>query len=1082
VYERAFRADYPRGLALTEGAAEAAYLKSDYQTMDRHVDAVLRHAQRHMDRVAASQWRISAQIARRQLVDAIVSAREVLAPLGVVLPMEPTEEDVQANLQAVTAELGGRSPLDLADHPGCSAAEPAAILHILHSIALSAFMIPRLLPVIGAQMVLLSLRHGLVEESVSAFIFHGVTLCGRDQFDLGYEYGLLAELLVEKRQFHSQTQHLAGFGGCFIFHWKRPVSNGAQPMRDAYHASLENGNIGPGTNCLQGSTASRFWAGHDLREVDAEYHEGAEAIERHQQGIYLTWLRQYHQAVRNFRGLNDDPVVLRGDVYDETTQVPIHLRDQDMVALYNMGLNRSMLCYHFHEYEASSRFARSLEHGNQPGSILTPMAILYQCLSLLATHETAPPEQRPAIVAEATTLVARMKRWGEVCPVNYAHKHHLMAAELARVMGRPSEARDHYDRAIDLAHESGFLHEEGLAQERAALFFLERQSPRLAGHYLRDAYYTYDVWGATAKRDFLRRRYGHLLETSGRARAARRPSATATTSTLGDLDLHTLLAATRAITREGDPGRLLETDMRVSLENAGAGRGFLVVPRDEQLIVKMRGEIGEEARFESVSIALGDQKGIARSVVQYVARTAEPVLLANASEKGRFTSDPHVQANACKSLLCLPILYQGRLVAISYLENNQAASVFDEDRLDLLTLLMGQAAVSIENARLGEASEARGFGFSVGGSLPADAPTYVRRPADELLASYVGKGELCYVFNTRQMGKSSLRVRAVDQLCKMGVACASIDLTSIGARDVTVEQWYAGVGRALVAGLGLQKEVDLRAFWRERADHSPVERLKALFDHVILERIAGRIAVFVDEVDAVLGLPFSPDDFFALIRSLYNGRADDRRYEQLSFVLLGVVTPGDLIRDKRRTPFNVGRAVPLGGFRFDEARILAHGLAHAGDGERLLRAVLDWSGGQPFLTQRLCRLVVESESRPVAGDERAWVAKLVQERVVDRWRHRDEPEHLRTIEARLHHALPHEAGWLPLYQRILEAGGEIDASDSPGETALLLSGLVTRSFDKLRVGNPIYAAAFDERWVQAALERQRPSTSSPEPR
>src|SRR5262249_28490095 len=150
------------------------------------------------------------------------------------------------------------------------------------------------------------------------------------------------------------------------------------------------------------------------------------------------------------------------------------------------------------------------------------------------------------------------------CPVNYAHKHHLMAAELARVSGRPSEARDHYDRAIDLAHEHGYLQEEGLPQERAALFFLERGNARLPRHYMRDAYYPYGVWGASAKSDFLRRRYGHLLEreTNGRTRSAAqkrgeaRAFATTTTSELGDLDLATVLAATRAITRETDAGRL----------------------------------------------------------------------------------------------------------------------------------------------------------------------------------------------------------------------------------------------------------------------------------------------------------------------------------------------------------------------------------------------------------------------------------------------------------------------------------------------------------------------------------------------
>jgi predicted ATPase/GAF domain-containing protein len=1085
VYERAFRAHYPLALALTEGAAEAAYVKADFPTMDRHVDALLRHAERQLDRITASQVRINAQIARFQLAETIVCAREVLAPLGIELPLAPTEADIAAQFQTVTRELGGRSPLDLVDLPDGKEAEPAGILHILHSIAMSAFLTqPPLLPVVVAQMVLLTLRHGLVEDSVGGFIYYGMTLCAREHFDLGYDFGRLAEILVEKRQFLSQAQDLAALGGGYLFHWKRPVRDSIQKMRDAYGASLENGNIGPGTLCLQGSSAARFWAGHDLREIDEEYLESAQALKRHKQGVFLTWLHQYHQAVRNFRGLNADPTLLQGDVYDEVAEMPVHESVYDMTAIYNVHFNRSMLCYHFHDYPGSLRFARMAERGNQPGAIVLPIATLYHCLSLLATHESATLDQRPAILEEAAALVSRMKRWGEACPVNYAHKHHLMAAELARVTGRPSEARDQYDLAIDLAHEHGYLQEEGLAQERAALFFLEQGNARLAGDYMRHAYYTYDLWGATAKRDFLRRRYGHLLEreTTSRARAAqsRSDSTTVTTTTraLGDLDLATVLAATRAITRETDAARLLETVMRVSLENAGAERGFLVLVRDEQLIVKVRGEMGEDPRFESVSLALHDEKSIARSVVQYVARTAEPVLLGNAAEEGMFTNDPHVRVSACKSLLCLPILYQGTLVAISYLENNQATSVFNEDRLDVLTLLMGQAAVSIENALLKAAGEVRDFTFSVGGSLPADAPTYVRRQADELLAGHVRGGELCYVFNTRQMGKSSLRVRAVDRLGKAGVACASIDLTSIGARDVTAEQWYAGVARALVVGLGLHKDLDLRPWWRDRADLSPVQRLDVLFDEVILERIKDPVAVFIDEVDAVLGLPFSPDDFFALIRSLYNRRADDARYQRLAFVLLGVATPADLIRDKRRTPFNVGRAVPLGGFRFDEARNLVPGLARAGDGEQLLRAVLDWSGGQPFLTQKLCRLVVDAETRPLPGREREWVANLVEQRVIDRWRHRDEPEHLRTIEARVLHAPLDEPASLSLYQRILEAG-EIDAGDSPEETALILSGLVTRTFDKLRVGNPIYARVFDEAWVKSAMDR-RHASGSPE--
>jgi predicted ATPase/GAF domain-containing protein len=1079
--ERSFRESYSLALALAEEAAEAAYLGADFKIMDQHIDALLSHAEQLLDRVKVVQVRINALSAQNQLPATVVAAREILKPLGIELPVDPTEADIEAQFEAVAHEMGTRLPRDLAELPDMKESEPAAALRMLNSVTLAAFLTERRLSiVIAAQMVLLSLRHGLAEESIHGFIFYGMSLCGRDRVTLGNEFGRLAEILVERSQRKSQMPDLAVLGGCYIFHWQRHLRESIQKMRDGYRAGLESGYIGPGANCLQCSSAMRFWAGNDLSEIDEEYVESAQALTKHKQGPFLNWLRQYHQAVRNFRGLSKDPLQLQGDVYDEVTEFPIHEQHGDMTSIYNVNFNKAMLGYHFHDYHGSLRHARVLEGLNQAGSIVLPMATLYQCLALLATCSDAAPETKPSILEEASALVDRMKRWSESCPFNYAHKFHLMAAELARVSGQPKDAREHYDIAVELARQNEFTQEEGLALERAALFYLEQRKPRLAGYYMRDAYYTYGRWGAAAKREYLRRHYGYLLEREQSTRARVTTQAkkgeirrATTTSELDDLDLGTVLAATRAIAKETDVGRLLQTVMRVSLENAGAERGYLILVRDEQLLVKVRGELGEEARFESVSLALNDQEGLARSVVHYVARTAEPVLLEHAAEKGLFVSDPYIRQSACKSLLCVPILNQGSMVAISYLENNRAASVFNEDRLDVLTLLMGQAAVSIESALLKAADDVRDFHFRVGGSLPADSPAYVRRKADDLLAANVKQGEFAYVFNTRQMGKSSLRVRAVDRLSKAGVACVSIDITSIGSRDVTAEQWYAGVARTLVIGLGLQKDFDLRRWWRDKAELSPVQRLDVLVDEVLIDRVEKPIAVFIDEVDAVLSLDFSPDDFFALIRLFYNRRADDPRYQRLCFVLLGVATPTDLIRDRRRTPFNIGRAIPLSGFRYDEAKSLLPGLSRVGDGERILRAVLDWSGGQPFLTQKLCRLVVEDESRPPAGKERDWVANLVHARVIDKWRHRDEPDHLKTIEARILSAPDDVAALLTLYQQILNQG-EVDAGESPLETTLLLSGLVTQAFDKLHVGNPIYAAVFGNEWIDAGLAARKP--------
>lgn len=1076
-YERAFAKDYALALALTETAAAGAYGTADFKALDQHVDAISKHARHTLDRAKALEIRIGALGAQQQLVPSIALAREMLGLLGVELPIDPTEEDIDRRLSEVEHELGGRKARELAELPELTASEPAAALRVLDSMYIVAYLCqPKLAFFVSAEMVSLSLRHGFVEQTISGYLAHGMSLCTRGIYELGNEFGRAAEILMDRHQYKSPVPNLAAFGRCYIFHWRRPNREAIPILRNAYAVGVESGNIGSGCNCLQGATSVGYWVGIELSQIDEEYTSSRRILEKHKQGPFVTWLRQYHQAVRNFRGLNDDPVQLRGDLYDEYAEMPLHQQYGDMTAIYSVHWNKAMLNYHFHCFANALACARECIGGNQPGSILTPIATLYHCLAALAVYGEAKDEEKPGLLEEAKTLVLRMKTWAEGCAANHAHKYHLMAAELCRVSGEYKEAREHYDLAIDLARKHEYTHEEALALERAAMFYLGHKNTRLAGYYMRDAHYVFGRWGAEAKRKFLRGKYGYLLEreTTQRSRINTQTKSTATkkttttTSELGEFDLGTVLAATRAIARETDVRLLLQTVMRVSLENAGAERGSLMLARNDKLIVKVRGEIGEERRFDWLSLALGDDDGVARSVVQYVARTFEPVVLDNAAESGMFTADPYIKASRCKSILCIPILNQGSLVAISYLENNHAASVFNEDRLDTLTLLMGQAAISIENALLKESDDTREFHFRVGGSLPANSSVYVRRKADELLVKKVREGEFCYVFNTRQMGKSSLRVRIADALTKADVACVSIDITAIGAQGVTIEQWYAGIARSLVNGLGLQKDFDLRKWWREKSDLSAVQRLDVLVDEVLLVKIDKNIAIFIDEIDAVLGMDLPLDDFFALIRLFYNRRAEDARYQRLSIVLLGVATPTDLIRDKRRTPFNIGQAIPLSSFRFDEAKSLLPGFATIGDAVEILKAVLHWSGGQPFLTQKLCKLISESETRPVEGKEREWVKGIVQERIIDNWRHHDDPEHLKTIEMRILRGTEDPVALLRLYRPILEKG-EMDAGQSSLEATLLLSGLVIQAFDKLHVANPIYAAVFGREWIDQCL-------------
>jgi WD40 repeat protein len=371
--------------------------------------------------------------------------------------------------------------------------------------------------------------------------------------------------------------------------------------------------------------------------------------------------------------------------------------------------------------------------------------------------------------------------------------------------------------------------------------------------------------------------------------------------------------------------------------------------------------------------------------------------------------------------------------------------------------------------------------YQVGGSLGKNAPTYVERLADQQLYQALVKGEFCYVFNSRQMGKSSLLVQTRKRLEESGYACTTIDLTKIGSENITPSQWYKGIITELWQGFNLIGKFRLKSWWPETENISDLQNLSQFIESVILANVtAEKIFILVDEIDSILGLDFPVDDFFALIRFCYNQRATNPEYHRLSFALFGVATPSDLIQDKSRTPFNIGTAIDLGGFTLEQTQPLLPGLeAYVSHPENVLKEILAWTNGQPFLTQKLCKLVAIAASEMAEGltiepgREAVCMKNLVKKHIIHHWESQDEPEHLRTIRDRLNYNEQRKGRLLGIYQQILQ-GVEVHANDSKEHTELVLSGLVVKHEGYLQVKNQIYANVFNQDWAASELGQLRP--------
>ncbi|MDR9404061.1 MAG: AAA family ATPase [Halothece sp. Uz-M2-17] len=1113
---------YELTFAINLEKTEVSYLNGDLDTAFQLAEQGEKQAKNALDQSRFLKAMIKVHLAKGELVLTLEKGQVTLDRLGIILTESPPE-----NL-----ELSEIENLPVMSDPTMLLA--MEILNLIYAPACfcqSAIAFPILYTMLD-----LSEQYGNSLATPYAYSVYG-NMCAWGtnlNIDLGYQLGVLALKIVEKLDAKVVAPQVNVAAYTNLIYKKQHIESTLDPLFNSIQEALDVGDVEFACHNANFYCEHLFCVGrplHEVHETQKKYLDFiATAQQEHQ--FYLTSITT--QAVANLITDSSLKTELTGDFISEAETIEYLSQIQNKILLFNLYYYKSFLCYLCKSFQATIQYSRlALENaGFVDAQVIFTEHNLFYSLAILGQYDYGTKEKiQTRDQQQVTDNQKVMSIWAHHAPMNFQYRYELVEAEKARVFGEALTAMKLYDRAITQAKENGYIQYVALANELAGEFYLELGHEKIAKTYFAEAYYSYYRWGAIAKLKDLESRYPqfYLPTTLTQIKATKSAVDDSTTnSDSGEIDLKSIIKASQTLASEIILDRLLGTLIQIVIENAGAQLGYIILQKEDQLL------IAAEAKGDTInlleSIPVTDSERVPISILNYVVRTQENLILNQATEADLFKSDPYIIQNQCQSILCTPIINQGEFLGLIYLENNLTSDSFTSERLEIINILSSQAAISLKNAVLYEEMKAlntdleqakaelaesnrtleqkvqertqslsetlevlkatqaelkfenhllkseedfSAYEYQVGGSLPIDAPTYVVRSADRYLYKALKQGEFCYILNPRQMGKSSLLIQMMHHLRKEGFACAAVDLTRIGSDEVTPSQWYKGLAVELWKNFGLLRVVNLKSWWNEQTDLSPLQRFSQFIEEVLLPYIGEqeKIVIFIDEIDSVLGLNFSVNDFFALIRACYNQRSLNPEYQRLTFVLLGVATPSDLITDYQKTPFNLGQEITLKGFKHHEAQPLLQGLTEKVENpQTLLREVLSWTNGQPFLTQKICRLIRESNEKVPTNKEAQWVENFVQKTMIQNWEAQDEPEHLKTVRDRVLHSSVPAQETLQLYQSILESG-QVPSSETPAEQVLLLSGLVEKEEGNLQVKNRIYQTIFNQNWIAHHLSK-----------
>ena len=704
--ENAWSRCYSLSLRLHEEAVEAAYLNQDYEIQEQLTTEVFKNAIQVLDQIKVYRVKILARSSQNRHLEATDIGFEVLGLLGLSFPT-PTPDYLKQTLQHMTILRGDRAIADLIHLPEMDAEDKLASMQVLSDILSSGYQasFDRFI-VSNLTQIELSLTYGNTLESAFAYDCYGITLCGvAREIDAGYDYGRLALEVVDQYDGKSTQSRVIFVFNAFIRHWKDPLQDTIPDLQQGYQVGVETGDLEYACYSLCWEAMHGVLTGQSLEKLAPRMDEFSHRIAEFQQSACLLYLQIYQQTVANLQGRALDLSCLTGEFLTEEA-VTIESADNKL-ALAFFHTFKVFLCYFLEDYTealVSIKQAKNAVDGMTAAATVVTLNF-YESLTCLGLASNASEPERERLLATVTQNQDALETWASFAPVNHRHRFELVEAERSRILERPEYASAAYDRAIALAKQHQYLHEEALANELAGRFYWSQGRHTFAQVYLGEAYYGYFHWGATAKVEQLEQKYPKFVgktaalssHLSLRSQTILPVQTTSTTRSSQSLDLAAVLQASQAIAGELVLDKLLVKLLQILIRSAGAQLGHLLLIDDQELHIEASYDVNTET--SEVLQSLSPQGRVPQGIMNFVQRTQDDVVLRNASLAGNFTQDPYILKHHTQSILCSPLLNQGKLSAILYLENNLTEGAFTSERLEILRLLSGQAAIALDQAR-----------------------------------------------------------------------------------------------------------------------------------------------------------------------------------------------------------------------------------------------------------------------------------------------------------------------------------------------------------------------------------------------